>query len=114
MDLSQSRSEPNVKSLGVPAPSRRLVTPLARKRQHNRLMRELAREYGIAAPTTAERALLAQAATIILRIDGASVKGDAVDSDVLIRLSGEARRLPQSGQLDRQAAICSPVKEPLT
>ncbi len=92
MEVSSSRGEQHSKPLGIPAPSRRLATPLARKRQHNRLMRELATEYGIDNPTTAERALLAQAASIIGRVEAAVGNGAAVD-DTVIRLSGELRRV---------------------
>jgi hypothetical protein len=111
MEVSTSRGEQHSKPLGIPAPSRKLATPLARKRQHNRLMRELASEYGIETPTTAERALLAQAATIILRIESASTKGEAVDSDTLIRLSGEARRVLAG--LRRRKARHVPLRERL-
>jgi hypothetical protein len=73
-------------------------TPLARRRRLNALIRELAHDLGFNpdAVTLAERGTLHQAATLLLQIERAQdqlVGGALIDSDTVIRLSSEARRL---------------------
>jgi hypothetical protein len=73
-------------------------TPLARRRRLNQLIRELAADLGFdhAAVTWAERGTLHQAATLLLQVERAQdqlVGGSLIDSDTVIRLSSEARRL---------------------
>jgi hypothetical protein len=73
-------------------------TPLARRRRLNQLVKELAADLGFnyAAVTWAERGTLHQAATLLLQIERAQdqlVGGALIDSDTVIRLSSEARRL---------------------
>ncbi len=110
MDLSINNGEQLSKALRLTGQSRRRQTGLALRRRHNGLMRELAREYGIDNPTVGERGLLAQAATILCRIESAAAKAD-VDSDTLIRLSGETRRLLAG--LRRRKARHVPLRERL-
>jgi hypothetical protein len=99
MQLSVNRIEQSGNGsrwLNQPAPSRRRQTALALRRRHARLMREFASDLGLDRPTVAECGLLATAATLALRaeqVQAAVVRGELIDGDELIRLSGEARRI---------------------
>jgi hypothetical protein len=70
---------------------------LSTARRFRDLIAELTAEAGDAEGlSAAERSAIRQAATIMLRaeqLQSAIVKGEAVDSDTLIRLSSEARRV---------------------
>lgn len=69
----------------------------ATARRYRDLIADFANELGGTNQlTTAEQGLLRQAATLTLRAEqlaAAVVRGEAVDGDELIRLSGEARRI---------------------
>jgi hypothetical protein len=71
-------------------------TALARRRRLNRLVRELADDLGFERLTMAERSVLFQCAALALQTElmqEAIVRGEPVNGDELIRLSGEARRM---------------------
>lgn len=99
MELLINRGEPAsnaLRAIGQPSPSRRRNTALALRRRHNRLMREFAGDLGNVKLTRAECELLKQAATLVLAAEqrqGALVRGEAVDSGELVKLSSEARRV---------------------
>lgn len=69
-------------------------------RRFRDLIQSFARDLGgFSRLTEAERALVRQAASLTLRaeqLQAAVVRGEPVDADTLIRLSGEARRLLSS------------------
>jgi len=96
MSLSADCTEHRANALRLIPPSRRRNTELARRRRHVRLMREFARDLGIEKPTAAERELLRQAATMTLRaeqLQTAIERGEAIEGDEVVRLSGHLRRL---------------------
>jgi hypothetical protein len=67
----------------------------AKARRYRDLVGELVSEHG-GALSTPERALIRQAAALMLRaeeLQAAIVRGEPVDEDKLIRLSSEARRV---------------------
>ena len=75
---------------------RRCNTALALRRRLNRLMREFAGDLGVDRLTAAEIELVKHAATLTLAAESraaASVRGEHVDGDELIRLFGEARHI---------------------
>ena len=75
---------------------RRRTTALALRRRLNRLMREFAGDLGVDRLTAAEIELVKHAATLTLAAESraaASVRGEHVDGDELIRLFDEARRI---------------------
>jgi hypothetical protein len=99
MELSINAS----RLLSSPPPSRRRLTPLARKRRHARLVRELVAELGLDQPTLAQVGLLATTVTLLLRTEqlrDAVVRGELVDNGELIRLSSETRRVTRLLGLD--------------
>lgn len=88
----QSASTPRRHS----GPRRPQQTPLARRRRLSRMIRNLASEAGIAAPSTAERVMLEQVAVLTMRaadLRAAIERGEVLDGDELIRNAGEQRRL---------------------
>jgi hypothetical protein len=92
-----NRGGPRKVPLVIPQRQKR-KTPLARRRRLNALIRELAADLGFSpdAVTLSERGSLHQAATLLLQVELAQdqlVGGAALDSDTVIRLSSEARRL---------------------
>jgi hypothetical protein len=90
-------TQPRKVALVIPE-RRKRKTPLARRRRLNLLIRDLATDLGFdpASVTLAERAVLHQAATLMLQVEVAQdalVRGMVVNPDTTIRLSSEARRL---------------------
>ena len=97
LEASDRSAEPSASTAPRPRRAREpRQTELARKRRLARIVRDLAREAGISAPSIAERGALEQAATLAMRaadLRTAIVRGEPVDGGELIRLSGEARRV---------------------
>jgi hypothetical protein len=98
----------------------RRTTPLARRRRLNALIRELALDFGLdlQAVTLAERGVLHQLGTLLLQIEVSAdqlVGGAAVDADVVIRLTSEARRLLAGlrGRVEEGAPPLPPPWSPL-
>ena len=92
----QSVVEPTVRGGPVVSFYRPRQTELARRRRLVRLVRELADDLGFDRVTLAERSALKQLATLNLQIEimqEAIIRGEALDSDELIRLTSEARRM---------------------
>lgn len=103
-----NRGGPRKVPLVIPQRQKR-KTPLARRRRLNQIIRELARDLGFSpdAVTRSERGTLHQAATLLLQVEIAQeqlVVGATLDSDTVIRLSSEARRLLSTLRSRREAA----------
>jgi hypothetical protein len=87
-------------------------TEFARRRRLNRLVRDLADDLGYERVTVAERASLFHLAALNLQIEliqQAIVRGDAIESDELIRLSSEARRLLNALRRRQQQIVAREV-----
>jgi hypothetical protein len=99
-------------------------TPLARRRRHFRLMREIAQQAGLEAPNLAERAVLSRAATLHLTLEDAEhalIHGKRDDADQgerlsvtdLVKCNSELRRLMRelARNAEPQSAAPVPLRE---
>ena len=98
---------------------RRRDTTLLRRRRLNRLIREFADDLGVDRLTSAEIELVKRPATLTLAAESraaASVRGEHVDGDELIRLSGEARHILTrlSKRAGARPAVPLHAREPLS